>query len=313
MRRDVDDDSKKREYCRIVDDDDDTFPQNRISVRYPQFVGSSYGLLCFTGFYLGEDDDCYNRYIIWNPSIRKSVTIDVPYYKHVVVGFGVCPKSLDPKIVRIKIFKVPYDYNLGDTHMVWRVKVFTLNGGVWRRPLTKLPSKWFNVYVLCQTPVVVNGLIYWPAYCTRDNMIVSFDLETEEFTKIHVPSKVARRGFEIFKLRESIGTVRSGSKGRYVVWLMDYVSKSFIKLYTFSTLQVGHWNWKVVGFRDNDQLIIEKNGEYLLKNGVDRYVNEQPELVAYEPNAKQFNHLGFYFGCYSFTSYTESLLLLDQR
>ncbi|XP_071717865.1 F-box only protein 8-like [Rutidosis leptorrhynchoides] len=266
------DDTKKGEYCRIVDDDD-TFPQHMISV-------------------------------------RKSVTIDAPYYKHVNIGFGVCPKSLDPKIIRINSVKLPYDYNVGYERTLLRFEIFTLSGGIWRRPLTKFPSKWIEVKLWSKTSVGLNGFVYWHALCMRDYMMMSFDLASEKFTKIHVPRKIARTQFEIFKLRESIGVFRYGSKRRYHVWLMDHDSKSFIKLYTFTTLPITHWRWKVVGFRDNDQLIIEKYGEDLVEG---RSVDAQSQLVAYEPNSKQFNQLGFYFGCYSFTSYTESLLLLDQR
>ncbi|XP_071717862.1 putative F-box protein At5g62660 [Rutidosis leptorrhynchoides] len=282
-----------------------------------EFVGSSYGLFCFTGFYLGEDD-CFDRYVIWNPSIRKSVTIDVPYQdciceygdarKNVVVGFGVCPKSLDHKMVRINMLGIPYEYKkLGYKHDRFvRVDVFTLSGGVWRRPLTKLTSKWFHIYIYGQTSVVVNGFIYWLSLYKNASAIISFDLTSEEFTKIRVPHKVSHYHYELFKLRESLGVVQwGGSKESYDVWLLDNVSKSFIKLYTFTLPN----RWKVVGFRDNDQLIIEKGDEYSVDNGVRRYV---AELVAYEPDSKQFNKLGFNAGCYSCTSYTESLLLLDQ-
>ncbi|XP_071694988.1 F-box/kelch-repeat protein At3g23880-like [Rutidosis leptorrhynchoides] len=162
-----------------VVEDDDIFPQNKISLTYPQsfnlllnkyglwynnvleFVGSSHGLLCFTGCYVGEVDDCFNRYVIWNLSIRKSITIDALYYEHVNAGFGVCPNSLDLKIVRIIRFYVPYcnvEHKL--KNWVWRVEVFTLSARVWRSPLIKLPSKWVGIILKSRTPVVLNGFIY---------------------------------------------------------------------------------------------------------------------------------------------------------
>ncbi|XP_071717878.1 putative F-box protein At1g50870 [Rutidosis leptorrhynchoides] len=108
------------EYCWIVDDDD-LFPQHKISLRYHmvfnrqlninqiKFVGSSYGLLCFTRRYL-SGGDYLNRYVIWNPEIRKSVVIDALHYKRINVGFGVCPNTLDPKIVKINIIKVSKEH-----------------------------------------------------------------------------------------------------------------------------------------------------------------------------------------------------------
>ncbi|XP_071717859.1 F-box only protein 8-like [Rutidosis leptorrhynchoides] len=329
----VDDDHEREEYCWIVDDDE-TFPQHKISFKYPwsvnrlknmkqdsKLVGCSHGLLCFTG----EDDDCFNCYIIWNPSIKKSVTIDSPNYRWAIAvtsGFGVCPNSLDPKIVKINTFDVPYDYDYDYdndflcTHRAWRVEVFTLSAGVWRSPLTKLPNKWYNINLESQTPVVLNGFIYWSAYVGRMfidcNTIISFNLESEEFTKLKLPSELARlngdRELDLFKLRESLGVVQSefeGSKEVHKVWLMDYNSKSFNKLFNLTLPEM----WDVIGFRDNEQLIIKMIDERF-KYSEKRVVSG---LVAHEPNSKHFNYLGLNVGCSSFTSsYIESLLLLDQ-
>ncbi|XP_071700617.1 putative F-box protein At1g32420 [Rutidosis leptorrhynchoides] len=360
-------DGEKGEYCWVVEDDDDIFLQNKISLSYPpsvnrllnknglefnglEFIGSSHGLLCFSGCYVCENN-CFSRYVIWNPSIRKSLAIDALYYKDVVqVGFGVCPNSLDPKIVRISEYYVPYYYNIEqklESTWVWRVDVFTLSEGVWRSPLTKLPNKWSAISLfVSQIPVIINGYIYWSAsvdYLGECNMIISFNLATEEFTKNKLPDELAhlRRDIfnkvKIFNLRGSLGVVHSGyapqstytdRKDVHEVWLMDHVSKSFIKLYTFTL----PYRWKVVGFRDNDdRLIIEKivDFKYVEERGVHQY---EAELVAYEPYSKQLNKLGINFGrcsyityangdnkfqddevwSSSFTCYTESLLLLDQ-
>ncbi|XP_071717866.1 putative F-box protein At1g47800 [Rutidosis leptorrhynchoides] len=326
------------EYCWIVDDDG-SFSQYKSSLKYPrfvnrrkvkqlyvnrenvkpwyvnlrsikgilnisslQFVGTSHGLLCFINNYVY----CFDHYVIWNPSIRKSVAINEPYSSGLVsYGFGVCPHSLDPKIIRI----IGY----------WQVEIFTLSGGVWRSPLTKLQSKWLiNIRLCAPTSFAINGFIYWGAFvshkpivgnCLTDPVftIVSFNLVTEEFTKIDVPSKLSRRRnltyFELFKLRESLGVVRyeyKGSEKDHNVWLMDHVSKSFSELFTV-TLPLC---WKVVGFRDNDQLI--------LVNTADKY---EAQFVAYDPYSKQFNHRSsYYLGCTasSTSSYTESLLLLNR-
>nr|GFA46485.1 putative F-box protein At1g32420 [Tanacetum cinerariifolium] len=50
--------------------------------------------------------------ILWNPFIRKSVGIPVPYvygspYGYTLVGFGVCPDANDPKLVKINVIKTP--------------------------------------------------------------------------------------------------------------------------------------------------------------------------------------------------------------
>ncbi|XP_071717883.1 F-box only protein 8-like [Rutidosis leptorrhynchoides] len=283
-------------------DDDDSIPQQKISLSHPlsfnrfydrslnrkqmEFVGCSYGLLCYAGSYLSEDDDYFNRYVIWNPTIRKSVVIDALYNKRIYVGFGVCPNTLDPKI------------------KVWRVEVFTLSGGVWRSSLTKLPRKWLNIDLYYhgigyKTPLVINGFIYWCAYSNSTNTVVFFDLGSEEFAKVQVPSYLYNT-FDIFKLRNSLGVVGIDREEVHNVCLMDHVSKSFIKLYTFTLPKMCSWS-KVLGFRDNEQLIIVKSDDA-----------HGSEFVAYDPNLKHFNGLGNDVSCSTFTSYTESLILLDQ-
>ncbi|XP_071717888.1 putative F-box protein At5g50220 [Rutidosis leptorrhynchoides] len=232
-----------------------------------------------------EDDDSLNCYVIWNPSIRKSVVIDVPYNTGTVyVGFGFYPNSLDPKIVRI------LNYLCIQLHVIINGK-FGLNFGE-----------------LSRIPLVLNGFIFWCAEVGNSfennstYTIVSFDLASEEFTKIDVPDELACDNFYMFKLRDSLGVVQRKimeSKEVHKVWLMDHVSKSFIELEDFTVTLPE--KWKVVGFRDNEQLIIVKIDE------------QRSELVAYEPYSKQFNNLGFYVDCsYVNSSYTESLLLLNQ-
>ncbi|GKE35222.1 hypothetical protein Tco_1454544, partial [Tanacetum coccineum] len=74
---------------------------------------------------------------IWNPAIRKLVDIDqLPHVDgnvfYATVGFGVCPHTLDPKIVLVSI-----SWFLRDT--TWRVDVFRLSLGAWTSMSTNLP------------------------------------------------------------------------------------------------------------------------------------------------------------------------------
>nr|XP_043632946.1 F-box protein At2g14710-like [Erigeron canadensis] len=64
-----------------------------------KLVGTSNGLLCVSG-YSFEDGCEKNKSVIWNPSLRKSIAVDVPYL-YAVLGFGVRPDSFDPVIVMI--------------------------------------------------------------------------------------------------------------------------------------------------------------------------------------------------------------------
>ncbi|XP_071700508.1 F-box protein At5g62510-like [Rutidosis leptorrhynchoides] len=114
-------DSKNVTYVLIVDDDDDNFPQNKVPLivpsdvsllgKFPNIIGTSQGVLClcvipqisvdFMPFSCGM-----NTFVLWNPTIRKSVRIVVPNALNnseyeTVVGFGVCPGTSDPKLVKI--------------------------------------------------------------------------------------------------------------------------------------------------------------------------------------------------------------------
>ncbi|GKG52856.1 hypothetical protein Tco_0549968, partial [Tanacetum coccineum] len=47
--------------------------------------------------------------VIWNPTVRKSVGIVVipkGRYNRTIVGFGVCPDTSDPKLVKILVDQI---------------------------------------------------------------------------------------------------------------------------------------------------------------------------------------------------------------
>ncbi|GKC03091.1 hypothetical protein Tco_0994701, partial [Tanacetum coccineum] len=48
--------------------------------------------------------------VIWNPTVRKSVDIVIipkAGYMRTVIGFGACPDTSDPKLVKISVSKIP--------------------------------------------------------------------------------------------------------------------------------------------------------------------------------------------------------------
>ncbi|MFS7999885.1 putative F-box domain-containing protein [Helianthus anomalus] len=96
----VDSRSKVEKYVSIVDDD--SFPHHQFSpdvppypLWHPYVFGCSHGLVCLL-------DPILPVAIVWNPSVRKSVGIKLPDARDAFAfGFGVCPKTFDPKIVKI--------------------------------------------------------------------------------------------------------------------------------------------------------------------------------------------------------------------
>ncbi|KAJ0693434.1 putative F-box domain-containing protein [Helianthus annuus] len=137
-------DGYEQKYVSIVDDD--TFPQQKVSLTfpvsvkemlyyYPRRISSCHGLVCFY---------CYStlKAVIWNISLRKTVTVFVPTSDiyPTTLGFGVCRETGDPKIVNIRYNDMWSQDNV--TCIPSQVEVFTLSTGVWRSPYgSNLPRK----------------------------------------------------------------------------------------------------------------------------------------------------------------------------
>ncbi|KAM0054322.1 putative F-box domain-containing protein [Helianthus debilis subsp. tardiflorus] len=311
-------DDFKLEYVSCVDDH--TFPQQRVSPTVPLLVknldcpiliGSSHGLLCFYGDY---QPGC--RAVIWNPSIRKAVEVVVPrvtYYNlyRSALGFGVCSKTADAKIVTI----THSQSGIIDMESVnpWQAEVFTLTTRAWRSLYSdNLPRKSIKCFKL---PVVVDGCLYWLAHdrerITVDDgtittdLIISFDLTSEEFGEVNLPDSLAHPhcSLSMHKLRESLVVVEADTQV-YHLWVMeDGVPKSFQKLFTMSIHSPGVSMVCLRGFM--------KTGEPLIE--LRTHPGNTRILAAYEPYSNSINNLrinvrkGLYYFVYS---YTETLLLL---
>ncbi|KAJ0647118.1 putative F-box domain-containing protein [Helianthus annuus] len=310
-------------YVSIVDDN--TFPEQRVSVTLPPLVkmlesyrkiGSSHGLLCL-----------YNdgKLVIWNPSIRKAVAVVVPNVVdakmfNTELGFGVCRETSDPKVVKIRYMKRFADLEIV-TSIPWQVEVFTLSTWEWRSLNSNLPR---NSIVFSSRieagGVCVDGVFYWLATdrSTVDdeieayNMIISFDMTSEEFGEVNLRDSFVYHGpmwdLYIYNLRESLVLVECSGEVDdpvYNVWMMvDGVPKSFTKLYTIHALDATIFC--VHEFRNSGELVMEVDDEW---DGL--------SLVVYEPNLRQTRNLGMSLWTNDVDkiyvhSCMETLLLLDQ-
>ncbi|KAF5764856.1 putative F-box domain-containing protein [Helianthus annuus] len=303
--------SSETNYVSIVDDDH-TFPHQKVSVTFPpllknpkdpSIIRSSHGLLCFYDSYPPG-----GRAVIWNPSIRKSVVVDVPpsgNYVRTVVGFGVCHQTMDPKILKI---------TRTTSLSPWQTEVFTLSTRAWR----SLSSGDFPRKSICMywSQVVVDGCLYWLARdsitvdgkVTTYDLIISFDLTSEEFGEVNLPFRLAHPHCNLFmyKLRESLVVIKLSPKVHkqaHHVWMLekDGVTKSFIKLYTITSQSPDISIPYVRGFRKTGEPLTE----VVLHSGSTRI------LAAYEPYSKSITNLGIN-GRHFFveSDYMETLLLL---
>ncbi|KAJ0829591.1 putative F-box domain-containing protein [Helianthus annuus] len=306
--------------------DDNTFPQQRVPLTLPLFVkmlkrfkkvGSSNDLLC-----LYSD----GKLVIWNPLITKAVAVVVPNVVddkmfQTVLGFGVCRETSDPKIVKIRSIDKFADMESVNS-IPWQVEIFTLSTGVWRSPnSSNLPRK--SIIFGSGDGVCVDGVYYWlatdrstvDAQIRAYNMIISFDMTSEEFGEVNLPDSFVYRGpmwdLSIYDLRESLVLVeRSAGPGIdnpvYDVWMMeDGVPKLFTKLYTIHAPDA-----RIICVHE-----IRKNGELVMEVMEDDW--KAKSLVVYEPNLKRISSLGISRGANDVGqiyvhSYMETLLLLDQ-
>ncbi|KAF5779542.1 putative F-box domain-containing protein [Helianthus annuus] len=315
-------------YVSIADNDDDTdtFPKHKVFVTLPQLVvnmgnhyttvDSSHGLFCLFSKTVFSKTD--RKAVIWNPSIRKAVDVLLPdmaddeieWYR-TVLGFGVCRETKDPKIVQIKI---DTDIDMEDA-VPWQVEVFTLSTGVWRSAYSgNVPSKFVRFSTGEQ--VVVGGVVYWLASGLAsdrvdgghgcDNLIVSFDLTSEEVGEVKLPGRLAHTHvtLSLFKLRESLVVIEGGLEDYklvYHVWRMeDGVPKLFEKLFTIGGHSPDGSMVSVRGFRMTGEALVDLRAH----PGFVR------TLAAYEPYSNSIKNLGISERHISVYSYTETLLLL---
>ncbi|XP_071688504.1 putative F-box protein At1g47730 [Rutidosis leptorrhynchoides] len=302
---------------------DDTFPEHvsDISAVIPNsvknmsgssLVGSSQGLLCFYG---------YRYAVIWNPSIRKSFEFKLPHddvltdhqYKN-VFGFGVCPKTREPKLVMISFPQKPLETQN------WTIDVFTTMSRLWRNPCIQSNMRcWKNQSiskisnVLCKSLQLsssnecVGEFIYWCAFNTDDALwvVISFDVTNEEFGIIHLPKSIARYKYmDLSKYKESLVLLPHDyniAKHDYDVWMMEGgTTKSFKRLFTINTT---YDCVKTMAFSYNGEAILERL-QYYRKDNV-------ASVDIYEPSSKCFKCSGIrgIEGSFSMSSYMETLFL----
>nr|GEU77435.1 hypothetical protein [Tanacetum cinerariifolium] len=203
--------------------DDDTFPQNKPLVRLPDsikllknpshVISCFNGLFCLPGYFPKTWLDTQMAFL-WNPFLRKIVRIAVPRVSkkkvpdnsivnvfdlrlgYSVVGFGVCLKTNDVKILMVNS-SIPTR---------WVVKVFTLSSRAWR------------------------SLSFDPSFKSCD---LSWD-QTEMFGQVRLLDIIVHSEYlRLSKRNECLTVVEYSHEGGIGVWMIkDSTTKSFTKIFT---------------------------------------------------------------------------------
>ncbi|GKD48255.1 zinc finger, CCHC-type containing protein [Tanacetum coccineum] len=210
---------------------------------------------------------------------KKSVAIVIPLPKasNIVVGFGVCPYTNGPKLVKITVDR---------PSSMWVVEVF-VDGVIYFRGYDDVH--------------LVNGVM--------SNFVLSFDLKSEKFGEVCLPERLLHtQNIDVTKVNESLGLLEfyfGGEMSVCGVWTrIDGANKPFTKIYTVKVEGTSVYN-RVLGFRNNGEVVIQ----------VDDDNHEESRIEVYEPLSGHINGIGIngkrntYFYA---TSYMETLLLLDE-
>ncbi|XP_050222060.1 F-box/kelch-repeat protein At3g23880-like [Mercurialis annua] len=142
-------------------------PFNRAS--YFTVIGSSNGLVCFGTF-------SYSEFIIWNPSIRKSLLIResnfliVSFTSQKLCGFGFDSRTNDYKLLVARF--------LADS--ISEVLLYSLNFTSWKK-ITNVACKCREDINWLIDPSFVDGRFYWPIIAETKNVVLVFDLRDEMF------------------------------------------------------------------------------------------------------------------------------------
>ncbi|GLT54811.1 hypothetical protein SLA2020_279780 [Shorea laevis] len=162
-------------------------PVERIKL---SLVNSCGGLVCLACGFLKFK----NSYIVWNPCIRKSISVpepDIGFKSDPLlpyVGFGYDSKNDDYKLVRLAYSQV----------LPPMVEIYTLRTGAWRSVTAPGPLYFISPDYLSNwsLPVFLNGKVHWLASTPQHqgaicrNVIMTFDMEDEAFGEMAMPKSL---------------------------------------------------------------------------------------------------------------------------
>uniref|UniRef100_A0A2N9J996 F-box domain-containing protein n=1 Tax=Fagus sylvatica TaxID=28930 RepID=A0A2N9J996_FAGSY len=238
------------------------FPVSSRRIHHFMLIGSVNGL-----FSLHEQE----RFILWNPSIKKSITLPKPCItfkihgsvsSHLALGFD--PRSNDYKVVRIAF--ISRNHIPGEPEIPI-VEVYSLSEGSWRITSASAsfpPGISFNDWN--HPAASLNGAVHFAvhdrgnAYCP---LVLSFDLGDEVFRVISVPNGMFGAGDSVHTsvFGGSLSLLCHDTRKHTVnkccsIWVMkEYgVVDSWTKQFT---VDLNGGIERVLGLRKNGHILVE--------------------------------------------------------
>ncbi|CAL2259621.1 unnamed protein product [Prunus armeniaca] len=307
-------------------------PKQEVLNEHLRVVGTCDGLIC-----LADDMFCYcYNFFIWNPAIRKLVTLPRPaitFRTHggynASIGFGFDANTNDYKVVRVVTLQ---HEGVGPT----LAEVYSLATGSWTSVGSVTPS--------CQlsraSQAFVNGALHWPALRRTDYgsnyFILTFEVGSKLFREIRVPKSLIEYNYHL-----GLWLSISGDGKSIALFSMDYrCEDSFLEIWVMKEYGMEESWTKLItlGPQGPERLLprascFRKNGEVLLilsgarvafstgsilSNQYTFYghrAKSNHELVSLDLVSKTIKNLGISGEAYQYCnvdSYKESLVLSDQ-
>ncbi|KAK4280096.1 hypothetical protein QN277_011766 [Acacia crassicarpa] len=167
---------------------------NALEVQIPPLIGSlpdvtiegsCNGLLCIA------TDMSKKSLFLWNPAIREVRQVPATRRSkfprsNCIVGFGFSEIVDDYKIVKTYA---------GRDNVITGVKLYSLRTDSWK----DIEFGSLEGLELLNYSVNVNGVIFWSAVDSGCNLIVSFDIATEVFTLIRIPTSSCLPDITVFE------------------------------------------------------------------------------------------------------------------
>lgn len=237
---------------------------NKVSLEIPDFkefrlAGSCNGLICLVHptkkYEIHVCNPCTGKYIKIPPPVSIG---DRPL--DIVVGFGVIPKTNKYKVVVIVDSPEHGDFD----HLLQKVFVYTLGDTNW----ILLESNGFVLRLRSPNcKAVVNGALHW---VSDANLIVSFNLETEEFIAIPRPElELGRGSFYLRVFDGKLMILNTSFRDRIEMWVMnDYgVVESWTRTFTVYEQDIGRniLNARIECFLENGDVLMVYDHQALLR------------------------------------------------
>ncbi|WCJ17829.1 F-box family protein [Euphorbia peplus] len=281
--------------------------------QYFQIVGSFNGLICLSDTYRVNS----HTIILWNPSIRKFITLPPPTLTleqiyMFVLGFGY---DFDVKVNDYKVVRVVYHMNkrINRVKLVPEVEVYQLWLNSWRRVTLKSHHPHYIISEL-SLQVYLNGAVHWIGYnpCEvnefRDLSMVLFDMSREVFNEMRLPESICGLSvldLSVFSSRNLLSLMQYNRDSRSQ-WV-QYGSCSIWMMKEYG--DVGSWSkFFAIDMRGGvgRALGIGNDGEALV-------VMRSGDLGSYDVESGKVSEVGIkgIMNSFHMEDYVETLSLLD--